>query len=101
MNRDGAPSIAVLQEIFNNSNELKVLETDFTYIHANFSFLSQSVTELEKTTNLFSKTIKEMNNAQDKLNGSETDTLCPPKNICSCFSKNKGLKVVSEIFNVY
>jgi alpha-D-ribose 1-methylphosphonate 5-triphosphate diphosphatase PhnM len=54
--------------MFKDSNELKVLKTDLAYIHANFSFQSQSTMKLEKTTNLFSETIKEINNIQDKVN---------------------------------
>jgi hypothetical protein len=48
--------IEILQDIFQDSNELKVLRTDLAYIRANFSFLSQSITELEMTTNLLSET---------------------------------------------
>lgn len=39
----------------NDSTELKVrVESDFAFIYENFSFLLQSVTRLEKTTNLLS-----------------------------------------------
>jgi hypothetical protein len=44
-----------------------VLKTDLAYIRANFSFLPQSLTKLEMTTNLLSETIKEINDIQDKL----------------------------------
>jgi hypothetical protein len=37
---DDASSITILQDIFQDSNELKVLKTDLAYIPANFSFLS-------------------------------------------------------------
>jgi hypothetical protein len=37
---DDTSSITVLQDTFQDSNELKALRTDLTYIHANFSFLS-------------------------------------------------------------
>jgi hypothetical protein len=37
---DDASSIIVLQDTFQDSNELKVLRTDLAYIHVNFSFLS-------------------------------------------------------------
>jgi hypothetical protein len=50
--RDDASSITILQDIFQDSDELKVLKTDLTCIHENFSFLSQSITKLEMTTNL-------------------------------------------------
>jgi hypothetical protein len=50
-----ASSTAISQEIFNHSNEMKLLKTDLAYIHINFSFLSQSIIKLEKTTHLFSK----------------------------------------------
>jgi hypothetical protein len=43
--RDGASSIAILREICNDSNELKVLITGLAYIHANPSFLSQPITK--------------------------------------------------------
>jgi hypothetical protein len=55
---DDASSVTILKDIFKDSDELKVLRTDLAYIHANFSFLSQSVTKLEMTTNLLSETIK-------------------------------------------
>jgi hypothetical protein len=64
---DDASSITILQDIFQYSNELKVLKTDLAYIRANFSFLSQSITKFEMTTNLLSKTVKEINYIQDKL----------------------------------
>jgi hypothetical protein len=38
LDRDDASSITILQDIFKDSNELKVLETDLVYIHENFSF---------------------------------------------------------------
>jgi hypothetical protein len=41
-----ASSVTILQDIFQDSNELKVLKTDLAYIHANFSFLSQSITKV-------------------------------------------------------
>jgi hypothetical protein len=43
---DSASSVTILQDMFQDSNELKVLKSDFAYIRANFSFLSQSVTKL-------------------------------------------------------
>jgi hypothetical protein len=46
--KDDASSTAILEEIFNDSNELEVLKTDLAYIDANFSFLSQPITKLEK-----------------------------------------------------
>jgi hypothetical protein len=52
---------------------------------------------LEKTTNL-SKIIKEINDIQNKLNkinGSKTDAV--NEKIRSCFSNNKGFKVIGEI----
>jgi hypothetical protein len=57
---DDATSIATLQDIFQDSNELKVLKTDLAYIRENFKFLSQYITKLEMTTNLLSETIKEV-----------------------------------------
>jgi hypothetical protein len=50
-----------------------VLKTDLAYIHANLSFLSQTIIKLEKATNLLLETIKEINDIQDelkKINGS-------------------------------
>lgn len=44
LDRDGASSVSILQEIFNDWNELKALKTDLTYFYGNFIFLSQSVT---------------------------------------------------------
>jgi prefoldin subunit 5 len=52
--------------LFQDSSESKVLKTDLAYIRANFSFLSQSITKLEMTTNFLSETIKEINGIQDK-----------------------------------
>jgi hypothetical protein len=66
-NGDNASSITTLQDIFQDSNELKVLRTDLAYIRANFSFLSQSITKLEMTTNVLLGTIKEINDILDKL----------------------------------
>jgi hypothetical protein len=71
---DDASSITISQDIFQDSNELKVLKNDLAYIHANFNFLSQPITKLEMTTNLLSETIKEISDIQDKLkkiNGSK------------------------------
>jgi hypothetical protein len=73
--RDDASSITILQDIFQDSNKLKVLRTDLAYIRANFSFLSQSVTKLEMTTNLLSETVKEINDIQDKLKKSTAQKL--------------------------
>jgi hypothetical protein len=82
LRRDNASFVAILQEIFNDSNELKALKADLDYIHANISFLSQFVTELEKTLNL-SETIKEI-------------YICKQQNHClrSCCNKTKILLVV-------
>jgi hypothetical protein len=91
-------SIAILQDIFKDSNELKVLKTDLAYVHANFSFLLQSITKLEKTTNLLTDTIKEINNIQDKLNeinSSNADAV--KQKFHTYFSKNKWFKVMCEI----
>jgi hypothetical protein len=41
-----------IQEILNNSSELKLLKADSSYIHDNFIFLPQSRAKLEKITNL-------------------------------------------------
>jgi hypothetical protein len=57
-NSDIASSFTILQDIFKDANELKVLKTVLAYIRANFSFLSQSITNLEKATNLLTETIK-------------------------------------------
>jgi hypothetical protein len=55
---DDGSSITILQDIFQDSNEFKVLKTDLAHIRANFSFLSQSITKLEMTTNLLSETLR-------------------------------------------
>jgi hypothetical protein len=39
LDRDDASYIAILQEIFKHSNELKLLKTKFAYIHAKFIYL--------------------------------------------------------------
>jgi hypothetical protein len=36
--RDDASSVAILQDIFKDSNESKLLKTDLAYINANFKF---------------------------------------------------------------
>jgi hypothetical protein len=46
--RDGASSVAILRDICNNSNELKVLITGWAYIHANPTLLSQHITKLNR-----------------------------------------------------
>jgi uncharacterized coiled-coil DUF342 family protein len=87
LDRDSASSIAILQETYNDSNELKALKTNLANINANLSFVMQSITELVKTINLVLETIKEICNIQDKLNkitGSETDAVKQ-----KCFSKTK------------
>jgi hypothetical protein len=55
---DDATSITILQDIFQDSNELMVLKPDLSYIRANFSFLSQFITKLKMATYLLSETIK-------------------------------------------
>jgi hypothetical protein len=66
--RDSTSYIAIMQEIYSDSNELKVLKADLAYIYADFSFLLQSITQFEKATNLLPETIKEFSDIQDKLN---------------------------------
>jgi predicted oxidoreductase (fatty acid repression mutant protein) len=58
LDRYSASSNAILQEIFNDSNESKGLKSDMAYIHANFSFLSHSTTKLEETSKFLRGTIK-------------------------------------------
>jgi hypothetical protein len=72
---DDASSITISQDIFWDSNELKVLTSDLAYIRANFSFLSQSITKFEVITNLLSKTIKEINDIEDRLKKSTAQKL--------------------------
>jgi hypothetical protein len=98
VDRDNASSVAILQDIFKDSSELKALKTDLAYIHANFSFLSQSITKLERATNLLSETITEVNDIHDNLkktNSSNVDAVKQKSH--SCFSKNKGFKVMYKI----
>jgi hypothetical protein len=45
---DYAFSVAILQGMFNASNELKMLKSDLAYIHTNFTFLSQSIKKVRK-----------------------------------------------------
>jgi hypothetical protein len=56
--RDDVFSFVILQDILKGSDELMMLKTDLAHIHANFSFLSQSVTKAGKAKNLLSETIK-------------------------------------------
>jgi hypothetical protein len=52
----------------------------------------------EKITNFLSETIKEFKGIRDKLNkvnGLKADTV--KQKLCSCFSKNKGVKGMCEI----
>lgn len=44
-----------------------MLKTNLAYIHANSNFLLQSITRLKNTKNLFSKTITEIKDIQEKL----------------------------------
>jgi hypothetical protein len=46
--RDGASSVAILREICNDSNELKVLMTGMAYIRANPNYLPQPITKLKR-----------------------------------------------------
>jgi hypothetical protein len=46
-------SIAIVQEIFVDADELKVLKTDLAYVHANFTSLSQPISEFIMVTVFF------------------------------------------------
>lgn len=97
LDRDNASSVTTLQEInCNDSNEFKVLKTDFAYTHANFSSLSQSVTEFIRTNNLLAETrTKLVSDIQDELNGSDDDVI--QKKMNSYFNKNEGFKVTCKM----
>jgi hypothetical protein len=86
-----------LQEInFNDSDEFKVLKTDLAYIHANFSSLSQSVTEFIRTKNVLAETrMKSVSDIQNELNGSDDDVIKQKFN--SYFNKNEGFKITCKI----
>jgi hypothetical protein len=45
---------------FKNTNEIKVLKMYLAYIHANFSFLSQSITKSDMNINLMSEIVNEI-----------------------------------------
>jgi hypothetical protein len=66
---------------------------DLAYIHANFSFLSQSlITKSEVNINLLSETAKEISDIQgqmDKISGLEVGAV--KQKFCSCFIQKKGL----------
>jgi hypothetical protein len=97
-----ASSIAIFQEIFKDTNEMKTLKTDLAYIHENFSSRSQYITKLETTTNLLSETIREMNDIQDgtnNVNGSGTDAVKQKLPACSVV-RMKGFKL-STSFQVF
>jgi hypothetical protein len=74
LSRDAGTSVAILQEISGDLNELRVLKINMAHIRANVSFLSQSVTKFEKATNFLSETIA-IRNELNKINGSEADAL--------------------------
>jgi hypothetical protein len=57
---DSASSVEILQDTHKDSNELKVLKTNFAYINANLSFVMQSIAGSVKTKNLVLGTIKEI-----------------------------------------
>jgi hypothetical protein len=63
LERNNAFSIAVVQEISNYSNGLKVLRTDLACMHANFVFLLQPVIKLEKTTDFLSDKLNKINSS--------------------------------------
>jgi hypothetical protein len=91
LDRDDASSVAIPQDIFKGSNELKVLKNDLAYIHADFSFVLLSTAKLEKATNLLSEATKEIEGIEHKLNkinGSKTYAL--KQKFRSCFSKKKS-----------
>jgi hypothetical protein len=76
---------------------MKTLKTDLPYIHINIIFLSQSKPGKDHT-HLLSKTIKYIKDIQDKPNkieGSEADAV--KQVFRSCFSKNKGFKIMCDI----
>jgi hypothetical protein len=87
---DIASSVAILQATFKDSNESTALKSDLAYIHAKFSFQSQSITRSEKNTNLSSERAKQINDIQEKLNKFKR-----PKNYAikqkfrRCFGKNE------------
>jgi hypothetical protein len=90
--------IAILQGIFNDSDELKTHKTDLVYIHANFSFLSQHIIKLEKTKNLLSETIIAVSDIQEELNKIKVLEYDAVKQIFySYFSKDKGFKFMCDI----
>jgi chromosome segregation ATPase len=76
-------------------NKLRAIKTNLAYIHANFSFLSQTITKLKKNTNLLSETIKEINDKLNKIKSLEDDAVKQKFN--SCCSKNKEFKVMCKI----
>jgi hypothetical protein len=95
---DDASSITIFQDIFQDSNELKTLKTDLAYIRANFSFLFQSITKLQMTTNLLSETIKEIKDIEDKLKKiSDSKADAVKQKFRSCIRNNKGFKVTCDI----
>jgi hypothetical protein len=84
-----------------NKINLRNLKTDLVYIYAYFSFLSQSITKVEKTTHFLSETRNEINDMQDnvnKINGSEADVV--KQKFRSWFCKNKGFKIMRYISHV-
>lgn len=69
-----------------------MLKTHLVYCHANFSFLLQPTSELEKTINLskITKGISDILDILNEINSLKDDVVL--QNLQSCFCKNRGVK---------
>ena len=98
--REDASSIAILQDVFQTPSELTALKTDLAFLSANFCFLSDIITKLEKSKQLLlAESLKEIDNIENKLNeicGSKAKII--KQKFLLCLNKNKGLQVICKIY---
>ena len=57
LDREDASSIAILQDVFQTPSELTALKNDLVFISANFCFLSDIITKLEKSKLLLTESL--------------------------------------------
>ena len=101
LDREDASSIAILQDVFQTPSELTALKTDLVFISANFCFLSDIITKLEKSKLLLTESLKEIDNIENKLNeicGSKANII--KQKFLLCLNKNKGLQVIRKIYDI-
>ncbi|XP_068085018.1 uncharacterized protein [Anabrus simplex] len=99
LDKNDVSSIEILQEILKDSS----LKNDLAFISANLSFLCITIDILEKSTNLLSKTVKEVRAVENKLDSLpalQVQRLLKVKDQ-NLFRKNRGFQKMCQISNVF